>query len=410
MVGAGLAGLAAAFDLEQRGWRVTVLEARERVGGRVWTLRFPGGQHGEAGGEYIDSAHRTMRSAVKRLGLSLEDVRKGVDLEGAAYLGGRRFPYEDLFTARVERDLARLEEAVEELGEDPRPALDRRSVAGLLDDLRLSAASRLIAENEVIRDDYTVEAERLSLLALAFDAASGPEQPEGGEEAFRVRGGNDQVPRGIAEELREVRLEAPVTRVVASGGGVRVTADGATLRADACVLALPLPALARVAVDPPLRLPRVQYGTGTKTLLHCERRVWREQGFSGDALTDLDVGTTWESTDRQRGDAGILLAYSVGANAALGDDPVAVATADAERIWPGTAGVVREGRSWSWHDDPLAGGTYVAPAPGQALALRRAVRRDRGRIVLAGEHANPATGLMESALQSGRRAARALAG
>ena len=72
VVGAGLAGLAAAYELRRTGFDVVVLEARDRVGGRVHTVRFPDGQHAEAGGEYIDTIHTTMRHYVRRFGLHTE--------------------------------------------------------------------------------------------------------------------------------------------------------------------------------------------------------------------------------------------------------------------------------------------------------------------------------------------------
>src|SRR3954452_4630961 len=135
VVGAGLAGLAAAYELERRGFQVTVLEARNRVGGRVRTVRAPflAHQTAEAGGEYIDANHRTMRAYVRRFGLTLQDVRQsGGDRDGITYLGGRRRPYGDIDTAAAEKEIGRYDARMDSLSagvspSDPRGAgLDGR--------------------------------------------------------------------------------------------------------------------------------------------------------------------------------------------------------------------------------------------------------------------------------------------
>jgi monoamine oxidase len=92
VVGAGLAGLVAAYELERPGFRVTVLEARPRVGGRVVTVRRPflDRQHAEGGGEFIDTNHTRLLTYAKRLGLKLENAQAGPDLDGVLYLNGRR--------------------------------------------------------------------------------------------------------------------------------------------------------------------------------------------------------------------------------------------------------------------------------------------------------------------------------
>jgi monoamine oxidase len=418
VVGAGLAGLSAAYELKRAGFAVTVVEARTRVGGRVLTLRFASGQHVEAGGEFIDTGHRALRAHARRFGLALEDVRKGPDLDAVAYLDGRRRRYDDLYTGRVERELERWWNAVDRLSKQVDPArpweaprsLDRRSVADLMDEVELSGVARTLVGREEIRDDYSVQPERLSLLLhLHFNRLLW-NQSDYGTEAFRIRGGNDQLPRALAREI-PCELGAPVTEVSQRASGVTVVAGGQALPGEWCVVAAPLPALREIEFDPapPSRLAeaieRVHYGRGTKTLLRYDRRFWRERGFNGDTFTDLPLGTTWDGTDRQPGRSGVLVGYTVG----RGPVSVPAAVAQLDSVYPGSRARFAGARSITWEDERFSGGTYTAFAPGQVTRFWEPLRKPHDRVYLAGEHTSVHTGYMEGAIRSGKRVAAAIA-
>ena len=331
VVGAGLAGLTAAHELERRGFDVTVLEARSRVGGRVRTIRheFAEGQHAEAGGEFIDTNHLEILRLVRRLGLELEDVRNGWgDREDAVYRDGRRHPYGLVATKPVRREIDRFWQEIAELAAPLDPAdpvaagerLDARSVADFLDDIELEETARFFVEQQAVIGEYTVEPTDLSLLFFAALEKLYEDVPESGIEAFRIRGGNDRLPQRLAMSLRsDVILGSAVTAVDRSSHGVTVAVGDTRFDADYCVLAAPLPALRAVAFEPPLpdelgaAVAGLQYGVAAKTLLQYETRVWRSEGFTGDTATDLPIGMTWEATDQQRGARGIMIGYTAGA-------------------------------------------------------------------------------------------------
>jgi monoamine oxidase len=428
VVGAGLAGLTAARTLEADGWDVTIVEARDRVGGRVLTARLADGQTGELGGEFIDRDHAAIQALVDEAGLELERIPGGPG-EDVVWRGRRETwaEYLDADDGQSRRDRDRFYQALYRLGRDVDPvdppaasgaaAIDRRTVADLLDELALSPRGRFFVERVEILDEYTVAADQLSLLQVVGDAVRTAGLHNRDYEVFRVAGGNGQLPARLADDLGgAVQLGTPVTAIAQDDRGVELRVGGQTLTGDYAVIATPLPPLRHVRFDPPLpaamagAVADLGYGTGTKTLLGYSARVWNDHGYSGYAVTDLAVGTTWDATGGQPGPGGILLGYTVGPpGVILGDradrERAEIVTADAETLFPGSAAARTGGVTVAWQNERYTGGTYTAYRPGQVTAYWRAIREPFGRIHWAGEHTDLYTAYMEGAVRSGRRAA-----
>lgn len=423
VVGAGLAGLSAAYELGRSGAEVTVVEARDRVGGRVHTVRSPfaAGQHAEAGGEYVDAVHTALRGYVRRFGLGLEDVRRGWGgLRAAAYRGGRLRRWSELTDWPAVRpfyaELYRLARPLDPADPAARgAALDGRSVGQLIEETGIEGSARFVLETW-IRDAWGVEPAELSLLAAAAAERLYFNVPDRAIEIFRVRGGSDRLVGELARRAGgDLRLDWPVSAIEQGSSGVSVSGPAGTVEAGRCVLAAPLPALRRIDFEPSLptvlagAVAELQYARVQKTLLQYATRFWRRRGWTGDTYTDLPLGTTWEATDQQPGRRGILIAYAPGkrydSSAALAGDPVRGAAGELERVYPGSRRGLGGAASFAWAADPLAGGCWMAPAPGQVTAFWRALREPVGRIVLAGEHTNEWAGYMEAAIRSGIRAA-----
>ena len=411
IVGAGLAGLACADALRHAGFHVTVFEARDRVGGRVLTMRepFAGGQYAEAGGEFIATSDTTLRTLAKAYGLALEPERDDSD-GGIVYRRGRRLSVARFATPRAQADVARFYARARSLRG---AGLDARSAAWLIRDQRLTDRARFLVEHD-LRLTYGVEPDGLSLLFLVQQTKVGRECAG----AFRIRGGNERLPLALAAGL-DVRLETPVQHIIQQPNSVTVVADGDEFDADWCVLAVPIPVLGTIEFEPALpptlasAVKRLRYGHAVKTLLQYEQRFWRAEGDSGAIHTDLTFDNAWDGTSRRRGARGILVADTSGRSGLLygtmGRRTRTLLVADEiDEAYPGSRALYEAGDTVAWQSEGWSRGSTVAYAPAQVTRFQDAVRRPVGRLLLAGEHADVLAGTMEGALRSGLRAAAAI--
>jgi monoamine oxidase len=400
VVGAGFAGLAAAAALADGGVEPLVLEARERVGGRVHSRRLGNGAVVELGAEFVERDQQAVVATAGRLGLELHPT-------GMAY--GDREP-----RGGIGVDRATLHAELERL---PRLLADRRaaaapggrSAAAVLAGLPLHPGAReAIAARLQVSAALPVE----ELAAAVLDHAGSTFSTR---ESVRVGGGNQRIAQRLAERLPgAVHLGVPVEAVAWSGGSVRVTAGGGVLDADACVLALPASVTGRVRFDPPLpawkadALGRVVYGHAAKLFVPL-RRVPPPSAV----LSVPDHFWTWTTRGDQAGAVQPLVSAFAGSAPAL----ARLRVTDGPASWLARVRALRPDLDLdeggvvlsTWDDDPWIQAAYstrgLAFDPADAELLARPV----GPLHFAGEHtAGPWAGLMEGALRSGARAAAEL--
>lgn len=427
VVGAGLAGLTAATVLADEGLDVQVLEARPRVGGRTWTVAepFDDDQHSDAGGEFVDGGHTRLRKLVDDLGLELEDTGSDDDTDELIVYDGETLTpteFDERSGGSAAEGVEAYEDAVASLVSEIDPdnpvgsadaeEFDATSVGTALDELDLSPEARFVVDHLVV-GEYMVDPYDLSLLFfLQVNAAVWDEDEE---EAWRIRGGAQQVADGLAARLERVQTGTPVLRIDDRGDRVVVHTADDTSEADHLVVATPLAPLRSVEFDAglpdPLRaaIAECGYGIGGKTMLQYDRRYWSDAGWGGSATTDLDIGLLYESTVGQRGRAGILNTYTAGPAGLVagGLDPETrqrSARDEIESITKATAGAGGSA-SVMWQNEPFSGGTYVAYRPGQVIPFWDAVRTPVRRVHFAGEHTDVLNTYMEGAIRSGYRVA-----
>lgn len=425
VVGAGLAGLTAAVELSRDGATVLLLEARDRIGGRVWTIRdgFFGAQHAEAGGEFIDEDQEEIRRMAGRLKLDLIPVLK----QGFTFAARQGTSAAPKLTAgtelweRLHHHLSPLIRAYrladQRWDSSVAHQLARISAAQWLDSI--GAGDELGAMVRGLRGFFLVDATELPVLLLVEQLIAGS---PGQGRLYRVKGGNDRLAQGLSTFLNDaVHLGSEVVNITQSPKKVFVTARdrhgaGNTFRADYLVLAVPATIVRSMRFDPPLPSSQDQafsalaYGSATKTLLQFKRRFWRGRHHRYAYATDLPLGTIWDANEEQRGRSGILTLLAGGSLSqttqktmgAEGIDRILSALA-----WLGPA--PRELLAFKqirWENDPWAGGGYAAFTTSYDPALRQWLTRPHGRCFFAGEHTSIRwQGYMNGAVESGLRAA-----
>lgn len=441
IVGAGIAGLTAAYRLEQQGVPVRIVEAQSRVGGRMWSLRdrFADGQVVELGGELIDTGHTTIRGLASELGIELDDLATddpSLSREVWFFDGVRRSDAEVIeafrpIAARIEADLATLHgdgdvTALQPLGGE---ALDRMTLAQWLDRNGVSGWIRRLIDVGYTTE-YGLETEEQSALNLLTMIQWSPEKFEifgESDERFHVRGGNDRITSALAARIdAEIEtgtiLEAIDERPDGSlDCSFRRGERSFTIAAPHVLVTIPFTMLRQV--DLRLALPphkkrainELGYGTNAKLMVGFDDRIWRSRyGSNGSVLTDLPFQLVWETSRLQPGQAGVLTNFTGGTHGLeLGQSSDAEQARrlveDLERIFPGI-GATRAGMTevrFHWPTFRFARGSYASYRPGQWTAIRGIEGERVGNLHFAGEHCSlEAQGFMEGGCETGAAAAR----
>lgn len=452
VVGAGIAGIACATELQRRGVQATLYEASDRVGGRIFSAGGAfasvgdfAGQVIERGGELIDTTHITMKGYARELGLTLQDISRDPG-EVFYVFGGVRYAESAVvdeyraFVSVMQDDLRTIAEPTAEAFTPDDERLDRMSLAEYFDARRPGALIRKVLET-AYTIEYGVEPGAQSALAfLQFIHADRRSRfkPFGifSDERFHVVEGNQSIPTRLAARLsRAPTLGHRLVRVrKLSSGRVELTLQHGsrtvTTSHEAVVLALPAPVLRGVALDASLALPawklrainELRYGANTKMMLSFQGRPWADLGGNGASYSDREsLQATWETAPGSATAQRAVLTNYAGGDLAARIDPrrsnaeVSAFLTDLDAVFPGASARVRRTATGapiahieSWLRNPLALGGYTANHPGYFTTIAGNEARPVGNLFFAGEHTDSFydwQGFMEGGANSGLRAA-----
>ena len=435
VIGAGLAGLNAASLLASEGVKVTVLEGRNRLGGRLESFDdIPGTP--EAGGDSILGGYARVLATVRSLELELVDHApwRGLSKPEIA-LGGKIIPRSEwpMHPANLLPDDAKAEfpgrrffqKVVRANNPLPRQedwlAPQSRSLdESVYDFLReLGWSDETITQNYEINIGRGTSAHDCSILSWFFRVAWDANQREFGALAGKILGGNQRLPEAMAAQLPgDVLLQRRVIGISQHASGVEVLTDnGERHLAKRAVCALPVPTLRWVGFDPGLPpvlarstkvLPAMMIN---KTVLHAEEPFWEDDGLDPAIWTDSALGEVaalrqTPGSDEITG----LVARARGFNAQrldrLGETAArALVVSEYEKLRPAARGKISATGYKSWSMDPFAGGTWTEWSPGQVHQYLPAFSEPVGRLRFCGEHASMNNRGMEAAMESGEAAA-----
>lgn len=439
ILGGGLAGLAAAHNLVSQGYDVTVLEAQDRPGGRVQTVRepFASGGYAEAGAIRIPNNHRWTMKYIKAMDLESKlmayDTDDGVQLW---YLQGKRFttpkgdwPLEGLTEKERANPFEMIEPywsaAIASVGDPMRNGFPTKSVLAL-DAQTVEQFFRKNGASETwvrLLVASIGDGRRFNALALTAEEAA----PNDGKlvRTYGLVGGNDRLPKAIAARLgARVRYNTIVLRIAQDKSRVQITArDGSgqhQLQADHCICTLPFPLLRDIEITPAFSsqkmdaIQKYQLCQAGRAYFQTTTQFWRNDplgrlGGLSMVGTDTSVERVWNTSllqpDKQKG---MLQAYMIDRQAATfanipASERIAATQSVISTFLPDLPRNIEATYSKVWHEDPWQKGGFAFLQPGEFEWIWPAARRPEGRVHFAGEHTSLWFGWQNGALESAER-------
>ena len=414
VVGAGFSGLAAAFKLKNAGWNVTVLEARNRIGGRVFSQTMPQNKTlvFELGAEWVGESHERLKALCRDFKIALQKHQ----FDDYLLQNGKVSPPGKWnFSPQAKQAFEKLIKGYDKLTTLQQKKLDKydwwtylEKIGFTEDDLRLRDLMDSTDFGESIRHVSAFG-------ALAEYAESSPHN----EMDYKMTGGNSRLAEEFAKRIgaENIKLNTLVTEINQIKGTVTVKTATETFKADACICTAPTQSLLNIKFDPPLPTAQIEaaerliYSRICKNSVLYEKRFWKAENFS--LVSDETSHYYFHSTQNQTGTEGILTSYAVGEKADVlasqSDERrmriIARDLADFDENAPKLAKGIA---SYAWQRDQYTDGAYALYRPGQWFGVRPILQRPNGKVLFAGEHLADWQGFMEGAIETGEAAAESL--
>ncbi len=441
IVGAGIAGLTAAYYLDRSGVPVRIIEASGRIGGRMLSQQQALGTETtvELGGEFIDSGHKHIRKLAQELGLvevDLVETDRGLTTD-VWFFNNKSISERELVTAfipfskQIDLDVKAIGEVNYKSTNARAIRLDRISIKTYLSRYCFDPMLRRFIEI-AYTCEYGLEINRQSAINLILLIGNNPDKIEifgSSDQRYHIRGGNQQIVDRLASKLRnriETSTQLESLRISPNGRhrvSIRSNGGSKEYTFDRVILALPfsilrnidlkvnrLPAVKQIAID------ELGYGTNSKVITSYSDKLWRTKYRSnGQSFSDLDTRETWEATRYAPTKTGIITSFGGGD---LGvqisrSKPIEVAskfTQQFDLIFPGTKKLsTNKAIVPNWIDSPYSRGSYACYLVGQWTKFGGSEGERVGNLFFIGEHCSiEAQGYMEGGCATGLMSAEAI--
>lgn len=440
IIGAGIAGLNAAYQLQKLGLQSTLYEAGKRTGGRMYTMKNYFGDNitTDIGGEFVDTNHEEIIELVKELQLDFYDLRTEQLTNKTIYFGGKNYSEEMLgealkpFASQIEKDIRSLPETINYTTAPAFEKLDQQSIAGYLKQLGIDGWLYDFIYTVLTRE-YGMEASQQSAInfLIMFEAPKVTDTKYelfgSDHEVLKIKGGSQHLTDTLTKKVQKnIRLQHQLQSITQDKNGISLTFNNQgkklILPADHVIMTLPFSVLRKIDlnIEMPAQKKRcideLGYGNSCKFIMGFKGKPWRTAGKQGYTFTDEAFGCGWDSSQMQSEKEGSFTVFGGGD---FGDEML---TQQQEKlrnnyvkalnnIYPGSSGNYSgKNIKFCWQKSPVAKAGYSCFTTGQWSTLAGWEAIPVGNIHFAGEHTSLAfQGYMNGAAISGKNAATQIA-
>lgn len=412
IIGAGFAGLAAALALHRRGISSVILEARNRIGGRVFSYPIDPAENLviELGAEWVGQSHTRIQELCGEFELPLINNQLETHLiyKGAYHRKGE-WDYSDNWKKKFQE----MMEQYKHLSDKQKEEID------CIDWWRYLVNNGCEGRDLDLREllDSTDFGESIRHVSAFAALAEYAESSEKNEMDLKIKGGNGLLAERIADRVgrENIRLQHRVTRIVQNRQGVKVYCDnGQEFAADKLICTAPTFAAKKIQWEPGLpeaqlqAMNELQYARINKNPLLFTNRFWKDEAF--DLVSDQLPHYFYHATKGQVSSKGVLISYTIGDKAAVvaNQDEAWRTAAVQQTLGPpfgNVAGWLEKQVNYYWGNDEFSHGAYAMYGTGQWFGLMPRLRKKHMHTYFAGEHLADWQGFMEGAINSGEEAA-----
>jgi monoamine oxidase len=414
IIGAGFSGLAAAYKLKNAGWNVTVLEARDRIGGRVFSYSFRQNPNliCELGAEWVGESHERIKTLCRDFRISLQKHQ----FDDYLLQDGKvSRPRQWGFSAQARNAFEKIIKQYKKLTTAQQTRIDKLDWWTYLEKIGFTE-NDLVLRDLMDSTDFGESIRHVSAFgALAEYAESSPKN----EMDYKMTRGNSRLAEEFAKRIgaENIKLNTFVAEINQRAGIVTIKTATETFRADACICTAPTQSLLKIKFNPPLPIAQTQaaeqliYARICKNSVLFENRFWKDDNFS--MVSDSTSHYYFHSTQNQTGTEGILTSYTIGEKADIlasqnDERRMKIITGDLTDFDEHAPKLARGILSYAWQRDKYTDGAYALYRPGQWFGVRPILQRPHGKVLFAGEHLADWQGFMEGAIETGEAAAQSL--